>query len=87
MAEGMLGGILESHLLKIQARHLEDEHALRVAHLRNQLRGEKVRRFGLRLTYFTVAENTSSMARPVLQPGLGASWSRLSVQMGCETPP
>ncbi len=49
MAEGMLGGILESHLLKIQARHLEDEHALRVTHLRNQLREEKVRRFGLRL--------------------------------------
>src|ERR1700688_4354935 len=39
----------QSHLLKIQARHLEDEHALRVAHLRNQLREEKVRRFGLRL--------------------------------------
>jgi hypothetical protein len=41
----------------------------------------------LYFTYFTVDENTSSMARPVLQPGLGASWSRLSVQMGCETPP
>src|SRR5216684_7475090 len=39
----------QSHLPKIQARHLEDEHALRVAHLRNQLREEKVRRFGLRL--------------------------------------
>jgi hypothetical protein len=31
----------QSHLLKIQARHLEDEHALRVAHLRNQLRRKK----------------------------------------------
>jgi tetratricopeptide (TPR) repeat protein len=39
----------QSHLLKIQAKHLEDEHALRLAHLRNQLREEKVRRFGLRL--------------------------------------
>jgi len=41
----------------------------------------------LYFTYLTVAENTSSMARPVRQPELGASWSRLSVQMGCETPP
>src|ERR1700674_2957926 len=39
----------QSELLKVQKRHLEDEHALRVAHLRNQLREEKVRRFGLRL--------------------------------------
>ena len=39
----------QSHLLKIQARHLEDEHALRMAHLRNQLSEETVRRFGLRL--------------------------------------
>ena len=41
----------------------------------------------LYFTYLTVAENTSSIASPVLQPGLGTSWSRLSVQMGCETPP
>jgi tetratricopeptide (TPR) repeat protein len=39
----------QSELLKVQKRHLEDEHALRVAHLRNQLREENVRRFGLRL--------------------------------------
>jgi tetratricopeptide (TPR) repeat protein len=39
----------QSQLLKVQKQHLEDEHALRVAHLRNQLREEKVRRFGLRL--------------------------------------
>jgi len=39
----------QSHLLKIQARHLEDEHALRIAHLRNQLREENVRGFGLHL--------------------------------------
>jgi tetratricopeptide (TPR) repeat protein len=39
----------QSHLLKVQAKHLEDEHALRIAHLRNQLREESVRRFGLRL--------------------------------------
>jgi len=39
----------QSYLLKLQARHLQDEHALRVAHLRNQLREEKVRRFSLRL--------------------------------------
>ena len=38
----------QSQLLKVQKQHLEDEHALRVAHLRNQLREEKVRRFGLR---------------------------------------
>ena len=39
----------QSHLLKVQAKHLEDEHALRIAHLRNQLREENVRSFGLRL--------------------------------------
>ncbi len=39
----------QSHLLDIQARHLEDEHALRLAHLRNQIREEGVRRFLLRL--------------------------------------
>jgi hypothetical protein len=39
----------QSHLLKIQAQHLEDEHALRLAHLRNQVREENVRRLGLRL--------------------------------------
>jgi tetratricopeptide (TPR) repeat protein len=39
----------QSQLLKVQKKHLEDEHALRLAHLRNQLREERVRRFGLRL--------------------------------------
>ena len=39
----------QSQLLEIQAEHLKDEHALRVAHLRNQLREEKVRRVILRL--------------------------------------
>jgi tetratricopeptide (TPR) repeat protein len=36
-------------LLETQQKRLEDEHALRIAHLRNQIREEKVRRFGLRL--------------------------------------
>lgn len=39
----------QAQLLQIQAEHLNDEHALRLAHLRNQLREENVRRFGLRL--------------------------------------
>src|ERR1700730_4618672 len=39
----------QSYLLKLQARHLQDEHALRIAHLRNQAREGKVRRFSLRL--------------------------------------
>jgi tetratricopeptide (TPR) repeat protein len=39
----------QSHLLKIQAKHLEDEHALRLAHLRHELGEENIRRFGLRL--------------------------------------
>jgi tetratricopeptide (TPR) repeat protein len=39
----------QAQLLEIQAQHLKDEHALRVAHLRNQLREEKVRRVILRL--------------------------------------
>jgi tetratricopeptide (TPR) repeat protein len=39
----------QTQLLKVQKEHLKDEHALRMAHLRNQLREENVRRFGLRL--------------------------------------
>lgn len=39
----------QSRLLKIQAEHLVDEHALRVTHLRNQLDEEGVRGFSLRL--------------------------------------
>jgi tetratricopeptide (TPR) repeat protein len=39
----------QAQLLEIQAEYLKDEHALRVTHLRNQLREENVRRFGLRL--------------------------------------
>jgi tetratricopeptide (TPR) repeat protein len=39
----------QTQLLDTQNRHLEDEHPLRLAHLRNQLREENVRRFGLRL--------------------------------------
>lgn len=39
----------QSHVLKIQAEHLKDEHGLRLAHLRHQLREENIRRFGLRL--------------------------------------
>jgi tetratricopeptide (TPR) repeat protein len=39
----------QSRLLDIQAQHLEDEHALRLAHLHNLPREEKLRRFSLRL--------------------------------------
>jgi tetratricopeptide (TPR) repeat protein len=39
----------QAQLLEIQAAHLKDEHALRIAHLRNQLREERIRRVGLRL--------------------------------------
>ena len=39
----------QSRLLKIQAEHLKDEHALRLEQLRNQLREERIRGFGLRL--------------------------------------
>jgi tetratricopeptide (TPR) repeat protein len=39
----------QAQLLETQNQHLKEEHELRVAHLRNQLREEKVRRFGLRL--------------------------------------
>jgi hypothetical protein len=39
----------QTQLLEIQAEHLKDEHALRLAHLRSQLGEENVRRFGLRL--------------------------------------
>lgn len=41
--------IEQTQLLKVQREHLKAEHALRVAHLRNQLREENVRRFSLRL--------------------------------------
>jgi tetratricopeptide (TPR) repeat protein len=39
----------QAQLLETQNQHLKEELELRVAHLRNQLREEKVRRFGLRL--------------------------------------
>jgi len=39
----------QSQLLKVQKKHLEDEHALRLAHLRHELGEENIRRFGLRL--------------------------------------
>jgi tetratricopeptide (TPR) repeat protein len=39
----------QAQLLQIQAEHLKDEHALRLAHLDNQLREDNVRRLGLRL--------------------------------------
>jgi tetratricopeptide (TPR) repeat protein len=39
----------QAQLLEIQAAHLKDEHALRLSHLRNQLREERIRRTGLRL--------------------------------------
>jgi tetratricopeptide (TPR) repeat protein len=39
----------QTELLSTQNKHLKDEHALRLAHLRHQLSEENVRRFGLRL--------------------------------------
>ena len=39
----------QSQLLDIQARHIQDEHVLRLEHLRNQVREGGVRRFILRL--------------------------------------
>ena len=39
----------QSRLLQTQNKHLEDEHALRLEHLRNQLREERTRQFGARL--------------------------------------
>jgi len=39
----------QSQLLKVQKKHLEEEHALRLAHLRNQLREERIHRVGMRL--------------------------------------
>jgi tetratricopeptide (TPR) repeat protein len=39
----------QTQLLKVQKEHLEDEHALRLAHLRHELGEENIRRFGLRL--------------------------------------
>jgi tetratricopeptide (TPR) repeat protein len=41
--------IEQTQLLRVQKDHLNDEHALRLEHLRNQLREENVRRIGLRL--------------------------------------
>src|SRR5882757_1367542 len=37
------------HHVEVQTNHLEEEHGLRMAHLRNQLAEENVRRLGLRL--------------------------------------
>src|ERR1700722_17829690 len=39
----------QAQLLETQNKHLEEEHALRLAHLRNQLREERIRRVGMRL--------------------------------------
>jgi hypothetical protein len=39
----------QSQLLRVQKKHLEKEHGLRIAHLRNQLREERIRRAGMRL--------------------------------------
>ncbi len=39
----------QSHLLKIQAEHLVDEHAMRLSRMRNELEEEGVRWFSLRL--------------------------------------
>lgn len=39
----------QAQLLRVQKKHLEEEHALRIAHLRNQLSEERLRRAGLRL--------------------------------------
>lgn len=37
------------HLVDVQTEHLKDEHPLRIAHLKNQIREERLRRLGLRL--------------------------------------
>lgn len=37
--------------------------------------------------HFTAAVKTSSIARPVRQPGAGSVFARESVQMGWATPP
>jgi tetratricopeptide (TPR) repeat protein len=39
----------QSHLLKLQAKYLEDEHTARLHYLRGQAREVDIRRFGLRL--------------------------------------
>ncbi len=39
----------QTQLLKAQKEYLKDEHALRLAHLRNQVRAESVRQFGMRV--------------------------------------
>src|SRR4030088_1411654 len=39
----------QSHLLEIQAKHLEDAHELRLAELRAQKREGRIRRFGMRI--------------------------------------
>jgi tetratricopeptide (TPR) repeat protein len=39
----------QAELLRVQKKQLEEEHELRIAHLRNQLREERVRWAGLRL--------------------------------------
>jgi tetratricopeptide (TPR) repeat protein len=39
----------QTQLLKVQKEHLKDEHALRLAHLRHQVRAENVRQVGMRV--------------------------------------
>lgn len=61
----------QSRLLETQREHLKDEHALRLAHLRDQLGEENIRRFGLRLRvgfqlFLVLVATVSKMNR---QPG------------------
>jgi tetratricopeptide (TPR) repeat protein len=39
----------QTQLLKVQKEHLKDEHSLRLAHLRHQVRAENVRQVGMRV--------------------------------------
>jgi hypothetical protein len=61
----------QAQILETQNRHLEDEHALRFAHLRNQIREERIRRFGLRLRvgfqlFVTLAATTIGIGAAIL---------------------
>lgn len=46
-ASAFLRGQLQ--MVQVQTEHLQDEHPLRIAHLKNQLREERLRRMGMRL--------------------------------------
>jgi len=67
------------HHVEVQTKHLEEEHGLRIAHLRNQLAEERVRRLSLRLRvgfqlFVVLVATAIGLGLIVLAPSYPASY-------------